>query len=182
MQSSPYPSLAINHANGSVNLSLPLSQPLPENALNMTKFNTVLTSMSDITCDMGNIVTEMVTWGTSAVIILCMLCQLRLLSNFNYIPLYCHYGMLVSSAKVIVLLTIHLVFHSLPFFQPFESHHLVGSHQLHGVMKVTSTILCHCVHTISCSIVRLCSGVLLLSKQLPLLICRMHSLILLQLS
>ena len=41
-------------------------------------------------------------------------------------------------------------------------------------MTVTSTILCHCVHTssvvtstymIPCSIVRLCSGVLLLSKQ-----------------
>ena len=32
--------------------------------MNMTKFNTVPTNMSD---DMGNIVTEMVTWGTSAV-------------------------------------------------------------------------------------------------------------------
>ena len=59
-------SLAINHANGSVTLSLPLSQPLPENAviLNMTKYNTVPTNRSD---DMGNIVTEMVTWATSAV-------------------------------------------------------------------------------------------------------------------
>ena len=59
-------SLAINHANGSVTLFLPLSQPLPENAmtLNMTKFNTVPTNRSDVT---GNIVTEMVTWGTSAV-------------------------------------------------------------------------------------------------------------------
>ncbi len=53
-------SLAINHANGSVTLSLPLSQPLPEDAvtLNMTKFNTVPTNRSDIT---GNIVSEMVT-------------------------------------------------------------------------------------------------------------------------
>ena len=59
-------SLAINHANGSVSLSLSLSQPLPENAetLNMTKYNTVPTNRSDV---MGSIVTEMVTWGTSAV-------------------------------------------------------------------------------------------------------------------
>ena len=59
-------SLAINHANGSVTLSLPLSQPLPENAvtLNMTKYNTVPTNRSD---NRGNIVTEMVIWGTSAV-------------------------------------------------------------------------------------------------------------------
>ena len=57
--------LAINHANRSVTLSLPLNQPLPENAetLNMTKYNTVPTNRSDVT---GNIVTEMVTWGTSA--------------------------------------------------------------------------------------------------------------------
>ena len=59
-------SLAINHTNGSVTLSLPLNQPLLENAvtLNMTKYNTVPTNRSD---DKGNIVTEMVTWGTSAV-------------------------------------------------------------------------------------------------------------------
>ena len=58
--------LAINHANGSVTLSLPLNQPLPENevTLNMTKYNTVPTNRSDVT---GNIVAEMVTWGTSAV-------------------------------------------------------------------------------------------------------------------
>ena len=50
----------------------------------------------------------------------------------------------------------------------------MGSHRLHGEMMVTSTIMCHCVHTssvvtstymIPCSIVRLCSGVLLLPKQ-----------------
>ena len=59
-------SLAISHANGSVTLPLLLSQPLPESALtlNMTKYNTVPTNRSDV---MGNIVTEMVTWGTSAV-------------------------------------------------------------------------------------------------------------------
>ena len=59
-------SLAVNHANGSVTLSLPLNQPLPKNAvtLNMTKYNTVPTNRSD---DLGNIVTEMVTWGTSTV-------------------------------------------------------------------------------------------------------------------
>ena len=59
-------SLAINHVNGSVTLSLPLTQRLSESAVtvNMTKFNTVPTNRSD---DMGNFVTEMVTWGTSAV-------------------------------------------------------------------------------------------------------------------
>ena len=59
-------SLAINHTDGSVTLFLPLNQPLPENAvtLNMTKYKTVPTNRSDIT---GNIVTEMVTWWTSAV-------------------------------------------------------------------------------------------------------------------
>ena len=59
-------SLAINHGNGSVTLSLSLNQPLPENAvtLSMTKHNTVPTIRSDVT---GNIVTEMVTWETSAV-------------------------------------------------------------------------------------------------------------------
>ena len=53
-------------SNGFRTLSLPLSQPLPEDAvtLNMTKYNTVPTNRSD---DTGNIVTEMVTWGTSAV-------------------------------------------------------------------------------------------------------------------
>ena len=59
--------LAINHADGSVTLFLPLlNQALPEDAvtLNMTKYNTVPTSRSDVT---GTIVTEMVTWGTSTV-------------------------------------------------------------------------------------------------------------------
>ena len=58
-------SIAINHANGLVTLSLPLSQPLPENVvtLNMTKYNSVPTNKTD---DMGNIVTEMVTWNASA--------------------------------------------------------------------------------------------------------------------
>ena len=53
-------------SNGFATLSLPLTQRLPEKAMtvNMTKFNTVPTNMSD---DMGNIVTEMVTWRTSAV-------------------------------------------------------------------------------------------------------------------
>ena len=55
-----------NHTNDSVTLSLLLTQRLSESAVtvNMTKFNTVPTNRSD---DMGNIVTEMVTWGTSAV-------------------------------------------------------------------------------------------------------------------
>ena len=59
-------SLAINHADGSVILYLPLSQPLPENAvtLNMAKYNTVPTNRRD---DMGNIVTEMATKRTSIV-------------------------------------------------------------------------------------------------------------------
>ena len=55
-----------DHSNGFVTLSLPLTQRLSEEAVtvNMTKFNTVPTNMSD---DMGNIVTEMVTWRTSSV-------------------------------------------------------------------------------------------------------------------
>ena len=59
-------SLTTNHSNGSVTLSLPLTQRLSEEAVtvNMTKFNTVPTNMSN---DMGNIVTEMVTWRTSGV-------------------------------------------------------------------------------------------------------------------
>ena len=58
-------SLTTDHTNGSVTLSLPLTQRLSENAVtvNMTKFNTVPTNMSD---DMGNIVTEKVTWSISA--------------------------------------------------------------------------------------------------------------------
>ena len=53
-------------SNGFTTLSLPLTQWLPEKAMtvNMTKINTVPTNMSD---NMGNIVTEMVTWGTSTV-------------------------------------------------------------------------------------------------------------------
>ena len=75
-------SLAINHANGSVTLSLPLNHSLPENAamLIMTKYNTVPTNRSD---DMGNIVTEMATWGTSAVF-----GELDLGYNFLIIRLY----------------------------------------------------------------------------------------------
>ena len=59
-------SLAINHTDGSVTLSLPLSQPLPETSktLNMTKYNTIPTNRTD---NIENIVTEMVTRGTSAV-------------------------------------------------------------------------------------------------------------------
>ena len=54
------------YTNGSVTLSLPLTQQLPEMAVtvSMTKFNTVPTNMSD---DMGNVVTEIVTQRTSAV-------------------------------------------------------------------------------------------------------------------
>ena len=55
-----------SHTNGSVTLSLPLTQQLPEKAMtvNMMKFTTVPTNMSDST---GNIIIKMVTWGTSAV-------------------------------------------------------------------------------------------------------------------
>ena len=61
-------SLAINYTNSSVTLSLPLpNQSVPENVvtLNMTKYNTVPTNRSDV---IGNIVTEMVTWVTLAVV------------------------------------------------------------------------------------------------------------------
>ena len=66
MTADEFQSLTTSHPNGSATLSLPLTQRLSEEAVtvNMTKFNTVPTNMSD---DMRNIVTEMVTWGTSAV-------------------------------------------------------------------------------------------------------------------
>ena len=66
MTADEFHSKITNHSNGFATLSLPLTQRLSEVAvtLNMTKFNTVPTNMSD---DMGNIVTENVTWGTSAV-------------------------------------------------------------------------------------------------------------------
>ena len=66
MTADEFQPLTTNHSNGSVTVSLPLTQRLSEEAVtvNMTKFNTVPTNTSD---DVGNIVTEMVTWGTSAV-------------------------------------------------------------------------------------------------------------------
>ena len=66
MTADEFHSKITDHSNGFVTLSLPLTQRLSEEAVtvNMTKFNTVPTNMSD---DMGNIVTEMVTWGTSSV-------------------------------------------------------------------------------------------------------------------
>ena len=66
MTANEFQSRITDFSNGFATLSLPLTQLLPEKAMtvNMTKFNTVPTNMSD---DMGNIVTEMVTWGTSAV-------------------------------------------------------------------------------------------------------------------
>ena len=66
MTADEFQSKITDHSNGSVTLSLPLTQRLSEEAVtvNMTKFNTVPTNMSD---DMGNIVTEMVTWRTSGV-------------------------------------------------------------------------------------------------------------------
>ena len=66
MTADEFQSKITDHSNGSVTLSLPLTQRLSEEAVtvNMTKFNTVPTNTSD---DMGNIVTKMVTWRTSAV-------------------------------------------------------------------------------------------------------------------
>ena len=66
MTADEFQSRVTDFSNGFVTLSLPLTQRLPEKTLtvNMSKFNTVPTNMSD---DMGNIVTEMVTWRTSAV-------------------------------------------------------------------------------------------------------------------
>ena len=68
MTADEFHSRITDHSNGFVTLSLPLmiTQQLSKEAVtvNMTKFNTVPTNMSD---DMGNIVTEMVTWATSAV-------------------------------------------------------------------------------------------------------------------
>ena len=65
MTADEFHSKITDHSNGFVTLSLSLTQRLSETvAVNMTKFNTVPTNMSD---DMGNIVTEIVTWGTSVV-------------------------------------------------------------------------------------------------------------------
>ena len=66
MTADEFQSKITDYSNGFVTLSLPLTQQLSEEAVtvNMTKFNTVSTNMSD---DMGNIVTKMVTWGTSGV-------------------------------------------------------------------------------------------------------------------
>ena len=66
MTADEFHSKITDHSNGFVTLSLPLTQRLSEEAVtvNMTKFNTVPTNMSD---DMGNIVTEMAAWRTSAV-------------------------------------------------------------------------------------------------------------------
>ena len=66
MTADEFHSKITDHSNGFVTLSLPLTQRLSEEAVtvNMTKFNTVPTNMSD---DMGNIVTKMVTWRTSSV-------------------------------------------------------------------------------------------------------------------
>ena len=66
MTADEFQSRITGFSNGFATLSLSLIQQIPEKAttVNMTKFNTVPTNMSD---DMGNIVTEMVTWGTSAV-------------------------------------------------------------------------------------------------------------------
>ena len=66
MTADEFHSKITDHSNGFVTLSLSLTQRLSEEAVtvNMTKFNTVPTNTSD---DMGNIVTEMVTLGTSAV-------------------------------------------------------------------------------------------------------------------
>ena len=63
MTADEFHSKITDHSNGFVTLSLPLTQWLSEEAVtvNLTKFNTVPTNMSD---DMGNVVTEMVTWRT----------------------------------------------------------------------------------------------------------------------
>ena len=66
MTADEFHSRITDHSNRRETLSLPLTQRLSEEAVtvNMTKFNTVPTNMSD---DMGNVVTEMVTWRTSGV-------------------------------------------------------------------------------------------------------------------
>ena len=103
-----------------------------------------------------------------------MLCQLRVLSSFNYTPFTLSLWDVSLFSQDYCSIDSAFGVSFLPSYQPLESHHLVGSQKLQGVMMVTSTILCHCVHTssvvtstymIPCSIVRLCSGVLLLSKQ-----------------
>ena len=66
MTADEFQSKISDHSNGFVTLSLPLTQRLSVNAttVNMNKFNTVPTNLSD---DKGNIVTGMLSWRTSAV-------------------------------------------------------------------------------------------------------------------
>ena len=97
MTADEFHSRMTDHSNGFVTLSLPLTQRLSGNATtaNMTKFNTVPTNMSD---DMGNIVTEMVTWRTSAV--------------FGELKLAIENGCLEKAAGMYVLdRIVHTVFH-----------------------------------------------------------------------
>ena len=120
-------SLAINHANGSVTLVLPLlNQPLPENAvtLNMTKYNTVPTNRSDI---MGNIVTEMVTWETSAVFGELELVRHDILQSFTFVNWWCIYMSILHNWILFYQLRfgipmyrqyMHEVFHSFPPTSP----------------------------------------------------------------
>ena len=125
-------SLAINHVNSSVTLFLPLlNQPLPENAvtLNMTKYNTVPTNRSD---DTGNIVTEMVTWGTSAVFgeLELITREIRILYSLQLLMIHVHIYYIIelfcqlrslTCAYVRMYYTIlymHKVFHSFPPTSP----------------------------------------------------------------
>ena len=66
MTADEFQSRVTDVSNGIAILSLPPTQQLPEKAItvNMTKFNTVPTNMSD---DKGNIVTKMMTWKILAV-------------------------------------------------------------------------------------------------------------------
>ena len=65
MTADEFQSQTTNHGDGSVTLSLPLTQRLSENATTviLTKFNTVTNNMSDVT---GNVVTWLVIWRTLA--------------------------------------------------------------------------------------------------------------------
>ena len=61
--------------------------------LNMTKYNTVPTNRSD---DLGNIVTEMVTWGTSA-----MFGELELIKRIG-IDMYMPYSFTIANVALYV--------------------------------------------------------------------------------
>ena len=88
MSAVQFQSLTINHTNDPTAVTT-----------NMTKFNTVPTNMSD---DMGNIVTEMGTWRTSAVFGELNLIAERCLDSVHVVRMY-------VCVAVCIYYTVHII-------------------------------------------------------------------------